>query len=90
MAFATDRVPGPDAVARSARDGDAARPLREWFEEDGAVLWWRFPVEEAPWVGQPHDCDWPGYHTHWTPIAVPVAPGECGAVDAPNDALARR
>ena len=30
-----------------------ARPLAEWAEEEGDVLWWKFPVEEAPWVGSP-------------------------------------
>ena len=58
--------------ARHARP--AARPLDEWHEEMGAVLWWRFPVDEPPYVGSPLDTDWPGYHTHWTPIEVPAAP----------------
>jgi len=30
-----------------------ARPLSEWHEDMGDVLWWKFPVEEAPWVGTP-------------------------------------
>lgn len=33
-----------------------ARPLAQWHEDMGDVLWWRFPVEEAPWVGTPNDC----------------------------------
>lgn len=71
-----------------------ARPLADWHEEDGPVLWWKFPVREPPYVGTPldigipvevsfRDCvrthtwtrhvgGWPGYHTHWTPIEVPV------------------
>ena len=75
----------------------AARPLREWREDFGAVLWWRFPIDEPPYCGTPHDLGhtvelhtqdgpkpriaarttiggWPGYHTHWTPIAIPAAP----------------
>ena len=32
---------------------EIARPLSEWREEDGDVLWWRFPIEEAPYVGSP-------------------------------------
>ena len=44
-----------------------ARPLDEWHEDYGPVLWWRFPVEEPPFIGTPLDSDWPGYHTHWTP-----------------------
>lgn len=31
------------------------RPLSEWNEEDGDVLWWRFPIEEPPYVGTPLD-----------------------------------
>ncbi|TJW46345.1 MAG: hypothetical protein E5X65_36590, partial [Mesorhizobium sp.] len=27
----------------------------EWSEDDGNVLWWRFPIEEAPYVGSPLD-----------------------------------
>jgi hypothetical protein len=32
-----------------------ARPLSEWTEEVGDALWWRFPVEEPPYVGSPND-----------------------------------
>lgn len=31
------------------------RPLSEWTEEDGDVLWWRFPIEEPPYCGSPND-----------------------------------
>jgi hypothetical protein len=48
-----------------------ARPLAEWHEDMGPVLWWCMPVEEGPWVGQPTDSDWPGYHTHWTKCVGP-------------------
>lgn len=50
------------------------RPLSEYHEDHGAVLWWKFPVEEAPWCGTPLDSNWPGDHTHWTPLLVPEAP----------------
>lgn len=30
-----------------------ARPLSEWTEEDGDVLWWKFPIVEPPYVGSP-------------------------------------
>lgn len=33
----------------------SARPLSEWHEDDGDVLWWCFPIEEAPYVGSPLD-----------------------------------
>lgn len=51
-----------------------ARPAAEWAEEDGAVLWWRFPIEEPPYCGTPLDDDWPGYHTHWTITPEPDTP----------------
>jgi hypothetical protein len=51
-----------------------ARPLSDWHEDIGPVLWWTFPVQESPWSGQPLDDDWPHYHTHWTPLMLPEAP----------------
>lgn len=51
-----------------------ARPLEEWGEDYGDVLWWKFPIEEPPYVGSPLDCNWSGHHTHWTPIEVPEPP----------------
>lgn len=48
------------------------RALKEWSEDHGNALWWHFPVDEPPYVGTPLDTDWPGYHTHWTPISVPT------------------
>lgn len=47
-----------------------AKPLAEWHEDDGPVIWWRFCRDERPdeasWIGTPLDDDWPGYHAHWT------------------------
>ena len=51
-----------------------AQPLDQWHEADGDVLWWRFPIEEPPYVGSPLDTRWPGYHTHWTRIVLPADP----------------
>lgn len=48
-----------------------ARPIDEWGEDYGDVLWWTFPIEEPPYCGNPFCSDWPGYHTHWTPFVVP-------------------
>ena len=56
------------------RDSLTAQPIDDWSEEDGPVLWWRFPVSEPPYVGTPLDSDWPGYHTHWTRIHVADEP----------------
>lgn len=48
-----------------------AKSIDVWHEDIGSVLWWRFPVEEEPYVGSPLDDDFPDYVTHWTPIEVP-------------------
>lgn len=32
-----------------------ARPLSEYHEDMGDMLWWRFPIVEPPWVGTPND-----------------------------------
>ena len=75
------------AVAHSGDERDAieqwrpitvARPLDEWHEDDGDVLWWRFPIEEPPYVGSPLCSDWPGYHTHFTRICCPTGPDDAG------------
>ena len=34
---------------------EMARPLSEWHEDIGPVVWWKFPVTEAPWIGTPED-----------------------------------
>lgn len=56
-----------------------AKPLNEWHEDFGSVVWWRFCLDERPdeasWIGTPNDDDWPGYHTHWTPHPpIPLQP----------------
>lgn len=53
-----------------------AIPMEDWDEDYGDVLWWKFPIEEPPYVGSPLDVNWPDYHTHWTPILVPQPPRE--------------
>jgi len=50
------------------------RAMDEYHEDFGAVLWWRFPVVEPPYVGSPLDDDFPNYVTHWTCIAIPNSP----------------
>lgn len=52
------------------------RPIDEWHEEIGDVLWWTFPVQEPPYCGTPIDDNWPDYHTHWTPIIAPEKPNK--------------
>lgn len=34
---------------------EKARPLSEWHEDMGPVLWWEFPINEPPYCGTPHD-----------------------------------
>jgi len=57
------------------------RPLDQWHEDMGDQLWWCFVdrgdgprPEEAPYSGSPLDSDWPGYHTHFSPLVLPVVP----------------
>lgn len=57
------------------------KPLEEWHEDDGPVLWWTLPIVEPPYAGTPLDSGWPGCHTHWTPIIEPE-PVDEGASDA--------
>jgi hypothetical protein len=69
---------------RQALALEVAIPGKQYHEDDGPVLWWQLPVMdgEQSWVGTPNDCDWPGYHTHYTPLPpAPVAP-----IPSPNEA----
>lgn len=36
-----------------------ARPISEYHEDMGPVLWWKFPVDEPPYVGTPNDLGHP-------------------------------
>ena len=63
------------AATDQLRGQQKPRPLSEWHEDIGPVLWWSFPIREAPYVGTPNDVDgWPDHHTHWTPIPKPEPP----------------
>jgi hypothetical protein len=31
------------------------RPASEYHEDMGDVMWWKFPVDESPYVGSPND-----------------------------------
>lgn len=50
------------------------RTLEEWSEDDGAALWWKFPVVEPPYSGSPLSEDFPDYVTHWTRTPIPDEP----------------
>ncbi|MDH2334266.1 hypothetical protein [Paenibacillus polymyxa] len=58
--------------SRRKQSAEVPRPIDEWGEDHGDVLWWEFPIVEPPYCGTPLDADWPDYHTHWTPINIPV------------------
>ena len=32
------------------------RHIDEWHEDMGQVLWWIFPIDEAPYIGSPLNC----------------------------------
>lgn len=76
----------PDAKAgMGARQ---ARPISEWHEDMGPVLWWKFPVDEPPYCGTPLDAGWHACHTHWTPLIVPETPTKGEATHSTNEAVA--
>lgn len=86
-AFAKTKHCGPEKriwfeTVRAGDTGEEARHERHWHEDMGDVLWWRFPIVEAPYVGSPICSDWPGYHTHFTPLPrIPHKPKR-GSVNA--------
>ena len=49
-------------------------PLCDWTPEHGAVTWWCYGeasgewLTAVPWIGTPGTPDWPGHHTHFTPL----------------------
>lgn len=72
----------PDQFARQLADLSRLRPLAEWHDDDGPVLWWalhRGEIDEPPaHVGTPNDSDWPSdayqepeYVWYWSPIPDP-------------------
>lgn len=53
------------------------RPAWQWHEDMGPALWWKFPIEETPYIGTPLDLDFdPNYYTHFSPLPVPEQPKE--------------
>ena len=51
-----------ETLNRGANFVDAlceARPLSEWHEDIGPAMWWRFPIDEPPYVGTPLDVGMP-------------------------------
>ncbi len=58
-------------IAEAMNEGPKARPLEEWHEDYGCVVW--FTWRDGEWLGEPSYIgspicdDWPGYHTHFIP-----------------------
>lgn len=44
------------------------KPIEEWHEDDGYVLFWTLPGDDPPYIGSPLCSDFPAGCTHWTRI----------------------
>lgn len=45
-----------------------ARPLSEWKQEQGPVLWIKRPFDGRMWFGSPLDQGYPGAYAYWLPV----------------------
>lgn len=43
------------ALTLTLDDLTTPRPIAEYHEDFGDVLWWKFPIDEPPYVGSPND-----------------------------------
>lgn len=68
------RVKELSKIERESIDKRLPLSLGSWHEDDGPVMWWRFPINEPPYVGTPLDDDFPDYVTHWTRVELPIEP----------------
>lgn len=39
----------------AALDAQQCRPISEWHEDMGNAIWWKFPIDEPPYIGSPLD-----------------------------------
>ena len=60
--LASEFLPPADAVRLALademerwREDMVPRPADEYHEDMGSALWWKFPIEEPPYVGGPND-----------------------------------
>lgn len=65
-----------DVIAINLMEKQIPLPLEEWHEDYGDCLWWRFPIEEPPYCGNPLDSEWQeknygDYYTHFTRLIIP-------------------
>lgn len=56
------------------RQASELNKLDDWGEDDSICLWWKFPIEEEPYVGSPLDVNFPNDVTHFTRIIIPDEP----------------
>lgn len=60
----------------------APRPIEEYDEDMGDVLWWKFPIVEPPYVGSPNGL---GFEVIIQPsITLHIATGETEEKDDPS------
>lgn len=72
-AFAVGELADP----RECENLKTLRPLSEYHEDHGTVLWWHLPIQEPPYVGSGpgiQECQLitNGWLTHWSPIPQPT------------------
>lgn len=54
-------------------DANTPRPIEEWHEDYGDCLFWKFPIEEPPYCGNPLDSNFiDDYYTHFTMLIEPL------------------
>lgn len=73
-------IPEVVEAVRALRPGKPYN-LIHWTPKDGPVTWWCFSeasgewLTAVPWIGTPLDTEWPGHHTHFSPLpAQPMEP----------------
>lgn len=52
------------------------REKEDYHDDDGDVVWYKYPIEECPYVGTPLDDNFPEYMTHWHYLQNPIYTGE--------------
>lgn len=52
-----------------------ARPVEEWREEMGPVLWWKNSTQRFPYLGTPLDIEFDASYKWFSPIDFPEIPG---------------
>ena len=65
---------GMEEVTKEDLPTETPRPIDDWHEDMGPCLWWKFPIEEPPYVGAPTWDDFPDYVTHFTRVPMPSKP----------------